>query len=280
MIPPESLYGLLDFLAALREGDEPKTWARALEKTAASLGAASACHFAYDARRRQLVPLHSVGRELSSRAPVSAGEGLCGWVARYHEPLLAADAAGDERYRPELDGPARSLLCVPIFERLDFSGALSYADGPGPFTQEDMRFALAVSHHVALGLRRLKIEGMVNRVTSYNLSILDNLSGGFLGVDIRGRVMICNPAARRMLFLQNEVTDMPVEAALQAIPQLAAILRETLARKHVVKRQELRWSHAGAQRLLGYSTLLIQDTEGRYAGAGVMFQDITNIKKG
>lgn len=279
MIRPESLYALLEFLASLREPDEPKIWSRALEKTAASLEAKSACYFYFDMKSRRLAPFHSIGRELSSRATVPVGEGLCGWVARYHEPLLAPEAAADPRFRPELDGPAASLLCVPIFDRLDFSGALSYADGPNPLAQEDMRFALAVSQHVSLSLRRLKLESMVNRVTSYNSSILDNLSGGFLALDLRGRVMICNPAARRILAVQGEVTDLPIESALPAIPQLAAVLRETLSKKAVVKRQELRWTYEGQGRLLGYSTMLIQDTEGRFTGAGVMFQDLTNINR-
>lgn len=53
--------------------------------------------------------------------------------------------------------------------------------------------------------------------------------------DLQGRVMICNPAARR----------------------------------------DLRWNLGGEPRLLGYSSLLIQDSAGAFTGAGITFQDIT-----
>lgn len=273
-----ALYDALDFLSSLHEADDPKVWARVLEKTAAALGARKACYLGFDAKLKQLTPLQSIGEE-AARAAVPVGEGLCGWVARYHEPALVQDAAADERYRAELDGPARTLLCLPLFDKLEFAGALQFTDkDAGPFTKDDLRYAQTVVQHAALTLRRLRLEAMVNRVTSYNSSILDNLSGGFLAVDLRGHVTICNPAARRILGIQGDVTDLPVESALPLLPELAALLRQTLSDKKTVKRRDLRWKLEGRERLLGYSTLLIQDADGKSTGAGVSFQDLTDLK--
>ncbi|MFA6030239.1 MAG: GAF domain-containing protein [Elusimicrobiota bacterium] len=272
----DRLYDVLEFLSTLREPEDAKVWSRVLEKTAASLGAASGGYLCSDAKTRLLTPFHAVGAEASSRVPVPSGEGICGWVARYREPALVADTASEPRYRRELDGPARTLMCLPVFDRLDFAGALVFADKDGgPFTPEDLRFAATVVQQTAMTLRRLRLEGMLNRVTAYNSSILDNLSGGFIAVDLRGHVMICNPAARRILAVQGDVTDLPIENALPNLPDLAAVLRLALSSKQTVKRRDLPWKLDGNPRLLGYSTLLIQDADGKFTGVGVTFQDIT-----
>ena len=98
-------------------------------------------------------------------------------------------------------------------------------------------------------------------------------------MDLQGRVMICNPAARRILDIHGDPTDRPVEEVLAAIIELASVLRSTISTKKTVKRQDMRWTLRGEKRLLGYSTLLIRDAQGMFAGAGVTFQDITNVKK-
>ena len=279
--PIETLYETLDFLIALRESNDIKVWSRMLEKLAAALQAEAATYYFFDTLARQIVPFYRLGGSPgASAAPVPSGEGLCGWVAKFREPLLVAETAGESRYRKDLDDApgvaARTALCVPLSVNLEFAGVFAFLNKPGgPFTEDDRRFAATACAQAGATIRRLRLEDMVNRVTAYNSSILDNLSGGFLAVDIQGRVMICNPAAKRILSIQGDVTDLQVELALAGLPELAAVLRKTLNSRQPVRRQELRWALAGLPRVLGYSTLVIQDTQGSFTGAGVTFQDIT-----
>lgn len=311
MIRTEDLYDALDFFYSLREPDEFQTWSRVLEKIAAVLRAEGAAYLYFDAENKRLVPFHALGPtpdpDSVERAPVSLGEGLIGWVAKFREPIMAAQAGADKRCRKEIDSvpgiETHGALCVPLFDRLDLTGVLAFfnketpapqrprtlhpgaerglsgdaldIEAGGAFSDADLRFTLAVSRHCSMALRRLRLEGMVNRVTSYNSSILDNLSGGFLAVDLQSRVMICNPAARRILGIQGDVTDLPIENAIPHLMELAAILRMTLASKQTVKRRDLRWRLGREERLLGYSSLLIQDAQGAFTGAGITFQDIT-----
>lgn len=257
----ESLYDSLSFLAGLREADDMKVYSRLLEKTASALGADAGVYYYYEPKLERLSPHHRLG---GAPAPaVAVGEGLCGRVAKFREPLLAQDG---------------SALCVPLTDRLDLTGAILVSQRARPFEDADLRLAGAICEQASLTLRRLRLEAMVSRVTAYNASILDNLSGGFLAVDLQGRLMICNPAARRILGIAGEVTDLPVEKALAQTPELAAVLRKTLSTKQVAKRQELAWTREGQDRLLGYSTLLIQDPQGAFTGAGVTFQDLTKLK--
>ncbi len=279
-------YETSEFLAGLREANDMKIWSRVLEKTAAALGAEGAVYFYNDMIAKRLAAFHAIGsaeRE-GDPVPVPLGEGLCGWAAKFGEPLLTPDISKENRFRESLDAApgikVKSALAVPLFVNLDLDGVFEFFNkSTGPFDENDAALAKSVVRQTGLTIRRLKLEEMVNRVTAYNASILDNLSGGFLAVDLQGRVMICNPAAKRILDIRAEVTDLPVERALPALPELAAILRQTLSSKQTAKRQDLSWRHAGRHRLLGYSTLLIQDAQGSFAGAGVTFQDITNVKK-
>lgn len=278
----ETIYETLSFLSGLRESNDIKVWSRMLEKTASALEAEAAVYHFFDPMPRQLVPFYRLGQAPGddTGTPVPMGEGLCGWVAKFREPLRVEDTAADKRFRPEYDSVkgvrTRTALCLPLLLNLDFVGVLSFYNKPGgPFTAEDLRFADSLCTQAAHTIRRLRLEDMVSRVTAYNSSILDNLTGGFLAVDVQGRVMICNPAARRILGISGDVTDMPVEHSLASIPELATILRATLSSKQCAKRQELVWTLGGKSRILGYSTLLIQDTQGNFTGVGVTFQDIT-----
>lgn len=280
-----ALYDLLDLLSSLRESNDLKVWSRVMEKAAVGLKAEAAAYYFYDTLARQLVLFHSVGGASVPGAArtVPLGKGLCGWTAKFREPLLTADLSREERYDKDVDAPPgvapRSILTLPLFVNLDFAGVYQFFNpASGAFTPLDLRFAQTAAAQAAHALRRLRLEEMVGRVTSYNASILDNMSGGFLAVDLQGRVMICNPAARRILNIRGEVTDLPLEKVLAALPDLAEILRRTIASKQTVKRQELRFRLEDKTRLLGYSTLLIQDAQGGLSGAGITFQDLTQLK--
>ncbi|MBI2362297.1 MAG: PAS domain-containing protein [Elusimicrobia bacterium] len=278
--PADAVFDALTFLSGLRESNDIKVWTRILDKAAAAVEADAGVYYFWDTMARQLVPFHALGGLPVLGLPsVGLGAGLLGRSAKYHEALLASDlpgAAGREPTDGRPGGGGRSALFLPLSVHLDFVGAFALFDPPGrAFTEDDLRLARAIVEQTGHAIRRLRLEDMVGRVTAYNASILDNLSGGFLAVDLQGRVMICNPAAKRLLDLSGETLDMPVEAALTAVPELAAVLRRTMQSRQTAKRQEVRFSRGGTQRVIGYSTLLIKDAQGAFAGAGVMFQDIT-----
>lgn len=285
--PLESLCGLISFLATVKEPDDDRVWSRVADKLAAAFDCEAATYFVFLPKQGQLVArsaLGAVGRGIESH-PIEAGKGLCGWVAKYREPLLVDDAYRDERFLKDFDESTgfktRQVMALPLFNLLDLVGVLEFINKRGgPFNEADLALATAAGQAASLALRALRLESTVDRVTAHNASILENLGGGFLAVDIHGRLMLCNPAAKRILGLPDDLAlNQPADQALTAIPEMDAILMDTLVKKEAVKRQDLWWKQKGETRVLGYSTLLIQDPHGRVVGAGITFQDITQFQK-
>ncbi|MBI5247483.1 MAG: GAF domain-containing protein [Elusimicrobia bacterium] len=262
-------------------------WARVLDKLAAALDCEAATYFVFLPKQGQLIAraaLGSAGHRVESRR-VESGKGLCGWVAKYREPVLTADAYADTRFMKQVDEDTgyktSHVLAVPLLDRLELTGVIELINKrTGPFTESDLAFAQAACQACALALRALRLESTVDKVTAHNASILENLGGGFLAVDIHGRVMLCNPAAKKILGLADDMPmNQPVDQTLMIIPDMAEILMDTLVKKETVKRQDLWWKYKDKNRVLGYSTLLIQDPHGQVVGAGVTFQDITSFQK-
>ena len=285
--PLDTLCELIGFLAAVKEPDEDKVWARVTDKLAAALDCDAATYFVFLSKQGQLVArsaLGTVAGGIESRR-VASGSGLSGWVAKYREPLIVEDAYADARFRRDFDETTgyktQRVLALPLYDRLELTGVIELVNKKaGPFSAEDLALASAACQAAATALRAIRLESTVDRVTSHNASILENLGGGFLAVDTHGRLMLCNPAAKRILELVDDVPiGLPIDQALGGIPEMAEVLMDTLVKKKTVKRQDLWWKHGGETRVLGYSTLLIQDPRGQVVGAGITFQDITQFQK-
>jgi PAS domain-containing protein len=279
-----ALYDLIDIYAQAKEPDEDKLWSRVTEKLCAALNAEAATYYAYLSSKKQLLPRYALGPRAEDLmgTPVDLRTGLCGWVATYREPLLVDDAYKDDRFLKEVDlvtgFRTLSVLAIPLFDRLELTGVIQLMNKrSGLFTRDDLRFVQAACAGTSVALRALKLESTVDKVTARNASILENLGGGFMAVDSHGRVMLCNPAAKRILSLEAPVNT-PLEQALGHIPSLADVLLDALATHKVVKRQDLTWTHNGETKIIGFSTLMIQDTQGSVTGAGITFQDITHVK--
>lgn len=279
----EALTSALRFAFELREAEDDKVWARVVDKLSAFFDAEAATYYRFEPQKRHLLPLYAVGPNAGDLkgTPVDIRTGLSGWVASHREPLLIEDAYADGRFLREVDDvtgfKTKTVLCYPLVDQHELAGVLQlFNKRAGPFDKADLELVEAVARAVQLALRNLKLAAAVEKVSQRNASILENLTGGFLAVDLHGRMILCNPAARRILDLAPELKlNVPIEQALQRLPRLADALLDTLAKRKTVRRQEMTWSDKGRERVLGYSTILIQDPKGEMTGAGVTFQDIT-----
>lgn len=282
-----ALYDILGFLSQAREGDEDKVWSRIVDKCSVAVDVEAATYFTFLPKMRQLIARYSLGISAKQLAgtPIEIGAGICGWVAKHREPLFIADAYKDERFLKHIDEitgfKTRNILAIPLYDQMELAGIIELLNKrTGDFTNDDLRFVEAASRATAITLRSFRLDSMIGKVTSHNASILENLGGGFLAVDLRGRLILCNPAARRILMISPELPmNLPIEQALKHLPELSDILNKTISSRQTVRRQDLSWTYEGQKHVLGYSTIMIQDPQGAVTGVGLSFQDITGVKK-
>lgn len=112
---------------------------------------------------------------------VKIGEGIAGWVAQHHRPLVIRDLRRDERFRSAADRPARlraqSLLCVPIVSKRKTIGVLEMInkkDG-APFDAVDQDLLTKFADQAAIALERSSLyEQMASLATTDDLTKLYN----------------------------------------------------------------------------------------------------------
>lgn len=116
----------------------------------------------------------------------------------------------------------------------------------------------------------------------YYQSILDNLTGGFLSVNLDGRVVYVNPTAGRILRLADlgALIGRDYGEALSGFPELRAVIRDALETHRTVHRAEVSVLHGDSPLVIGYSTLQVKNRSGEYLGLGIIFQDLTFVKRG
>ena len=122
---------------------------------------------------------------------------------------------------------------------------------------------------------------MITNIQEYYQCILDNLTGGLVSVDIKGRVVYLNPMAGKILHMEPETCckEMPYTRAFEAFPALTAVIKETIESGKCVRRAEISIMHANTPLIIGYSTMLVKNHEGTELGVTVIFQDISFVNK-
>ncbi len=122
---------------------------------------------------------------------------------------------------------------------------------------------------------------MTENVQEYYQCILDNLTGGLISVDLKGRVVYVKPMAGKILRMPPESCrqDVSYLEMFDGFPALLGVIRETLETGKCVRRAEISIMHANTPLIIGYSTMLVKNAEGRELGVTVIFQDISFTTK-
>lgn len=112
----------------------------------------------------------------------------------------------------------------------------------------------------------------------YYRSVLDNLTGGFMSVDLAGLVVYGNPTAGRILHIpMGAILGKEYHQALEAYPAVIGVIRSALETHTTVHRGEVSAKHGDAEMTIGYSTLQVRTPKGDYLGVGIIFQDLTMV---
>jgi nitrogen fixation/metabolism regulation signal transduction histidine kinase len=122
---------------------------------------------------------------------------------------------------------------------------------------------------------------MIKNVQEYYQCILDNLTGGLISVDLKGKVVYVNPMAGKILHMPAESCchDKDYKQVFEGFPALKDVITETLDTGKCVRRAEIAILHANIPLIIGYSTMLVKNPEGAELGVTVIFQDISFVAK-
>lgn len=111
---------------------------------------------------------------------------------------------------------------------------------------------------------------------------LESIPSGVIIVDRRGRVVLINGAATRMLDLRHadSLVGRPCREALVSCPDVARLLLETFDTQTPPNRAELELRHERDQgRTIGYTLSPVREPGGRVVGAVMLFKDLTRIER-
>lgn len=122
---------------------------------------------------------------------------------------------------------------------------------------------------------------MIDNIQEYYQCILDNLTGGLISVDLKGKVVYVNPMAGKILHMPAETCchDISYQKMFEGFPALQGVIKETIETGKCVRRAEIAVMHANTPLIIGYSTMLVKNQDGKELGVTVIFQDISFVNK-
>jgi diguanylate cyclase (GGDEF)-like protein/putative nucleotidyltransferase with HDIG domain len=137
----------------------------------------------------KLIPEHVSGENLRlfTSLEIPVGQGLSGWVAENHKPILNGNPSVEAGYLndPTKYSTLRSALAVPLNGVSSSVGVLAlYRSERDAFSKENLRILLAISSKVALAVENSLGQGRLETsITTDYLTSLPNARALFLSLD-------------------------------------------------------------------------------------------------
>jgi len=148
--------------------------------------------------------------------PFGPGEGLAGWIYQQRQAQLINDVTQDQRWIKSKGRGARtqSLIIAPLIVNLETYGVMTISDErPGFFTEEHLRLVNTAARQVARSISNAQLYSYASQTAqelgetlrreqeeaSKSQAILQSIADGVVVTDTRGRIILINAAAERIL---------------------------------------------------------------------------------
>lgn len=271
-----------DLPAEEAKGEEA-LWDYLARRGAGIVNCHAASFFEADDAKKRLTFKKSIGPVGGDLVGVSFGyQGVVGFCAESRKSVLVNDAENSPLFTKKVDKGSgfqtKSALAVPAIAGGELLGVMEFINSiPGAFTDDDLKCAEMMT---ALAARDVYINRLGATIKQLNLkgeSTINNLSGGFIGADLEGKVIFFNPKASEIFEVGAEYLNKPVVELFQLCPDIVGAIGDVLKQGKTVRRQEFKCKVNGKEKLIGYSSINMKGVDGKVIGGGIIFQDITNL---
>ena len=279
----QKLYSLFEDFPSGQNRTEEELWGWLVKKTTAVLGCDAATYFETEETQKTLTFKQSLGPVGDDIIGVSFGyQGIAGWCAENRKPILVGDTETDPRFTRKVDHmtgfKTRNVLAVPAVSGGKLLGVVEFINSAaGVFTEQDLQMVAMITNCVARDVYICRLEITVRQLSVKVESTINNLSGGFIGVDLDGKIIFFNPKAKEIFEVGDEYLNKNIISLFQLCPDVVGAIGDVLKQGKTVRRKEFKISVHGGTKVIGYSSINIKGVDGTVSGAGVIFQDITNL---
>lgn len=214
------------------------------------------------------------------------GKGISGWVAERGQSLIINDPGKDERFNRDADLALGfntiNIICVPLILKNRTIGIIELLNKKsGDFTRMDLEFLHTVAGLIGMAMDNARLFNELNQAKNFLNNTIENMPGGFITIDLNQTITTFNLMAAKILqVVRYDFLAKSCRPALVKQFQLANILLEALESKQISNRLEVTVHRADGQEIcLGYGTILIKDNSNNVIGVGIIFQDLTELRK-
>ena len=271
-----------DLPAEAAKGEEA-LWEYLARRGAGIVNCHAASFFEADEAKKRLTFRKSIGPVGGDLVGVSFGyQGVVGFCAESRKAILVNDAENSPLFTKKVDKGSgfrtKSVIAVPAIANGELLGVMEFINSiPGEFSEAELKAAELITALTARDVYIKKLEATIKQLNLKGESTINNLSGGFIGSDMEGRVIFFNPKASEIFGVGQEYLNKPVVELFQLCPDIVGAIGDVLKQNKTVRRQEFKCKVNGAEKVIGYSSINIKGVDGKIIGAGVIFQDITNL---
>lgn len=139
---------------------------------------------------------------------IKLGEGIAGWVAQYGEPLLLDGKVKDSRFKSLVARKEhiKSSLCVPLISKGLIIGVLMLRNPASSpcFTNEHLRFLMAIADHVAIALENARLYEAEQRKSAEISAIISSMADGLIVTTPQGEIILVNPVVENIFGINQD----------------------------------------------------------------------------
>ncbi len=272
-----------DDLDAEKNQDEDALWDYLARKGAGVLNCHAASIFEVDELKHRLTFKKSIGPVGGDLIGLSFGyTGVVGFCAESRKALLINDTETSPLFTKKVDKGSgfktKTVIAVPAIANGALIGVAEFINSiAGAFAEEELKAASVVTALIARDVYIRRLEATVTQLNLKGESTINNLSGGFIGADLEGRIIFFNPKAREIFEVGEEYLSKNVADLSQLCPDVVGAIGDVLKQGKTVRRLEFMCAVNGKNKRIGYSSITIKGVDGKAIGAGIIFQDITDL---